>query len=63
VNNVTVDQISTWYSEVASFLKSADTLNHARGAVLRALLASDAPELELVAKLERLRETSEPARR
>jgi hypothetical protein len=63
LNDITLDQISTWYREVASFLRSADTLNHARGTVLRALLASDAPELVLVAKLERLQETSQPARR
>lgn len=62
LNNISLELISSWYSEVASFLSSAGA-NHARGAALRAMEASETPALMLVAKLERLHDTSEPARR
>jgi hypothetical protein len=54
LNNISLELISPWYSEVASFLSSAEGGNHARGAALRAMEASDSPALRLVAKLERL---------
>jgi hypothetical protein len=63
VNNISPELISSWYSEVESFLSSAEVLNHARGVALRAMEASDTPALMLVAKLERLHGTSETARR
>jgi hypothetical protein len=62
LNNISLELVSSWYSEVASFLSSAEVLNHARGVALRAMEASDTPALMLVAKLERLHDTSEPAR-
>jgi hypothetical protein len=61
LNNISLELISSWYSEVAGFLSSADVLNHARGVALRAMEASDTPALMLVAKLERLRDATEPA--
>ncbi len=59
LNNISVELVSSWYSEVTSFLSSAEVLNHARGVALRAMEASDTPALMLVAKMERLKDASE----
>lgn len=56
MNNISLELVSSWYSEVASFLSSADTLNQARGTALRAMEASNNPPLILVAKLEKLKD-------
>jgi hypothetical protein len=61
LNNISLELISPWYREVESFLSSAEA--YARSAALRAMVASDSPMLMLVAKLERIQYTSEPARR
>jgi hypothetical protein len=58
LNNISLELISSWYSEVTSFLSSAEVLNHARGVALRAMEASDTPALMLVAKMERLKDAS-----
>jgi hypothetical protein len=58
VNNISLELVSSWYSEVASFLSSADTLNQARGTALKAMEASNNPPLILVAKLEKLKDAA-----
>ncbi len=58
LNTISLERISSWYSEVTSFLSAADVLNHARGVALRAMEASDTPLLMLVAKMERLKDAS-----
>jgi hypothetical protein len=58
LDTISLERISSWYSEVTSFLSAADVLNHARGVALRAMEASDTPLLMLVAKMERLKDAS-----
>jgi hypothetical protein len=58
LNNISLELVSSWYSDVAAFLSSADILNHARSTALKAMEASNNPPLIVVAKLEKLKDAA-----